>query len=221
VQGVHVAGLSGRIGAQGNRLTISEFKGRAGKGTVSADGNIDLWAPGVPINLAINAKNARLVASNLMTVDGDATLKLTGQLGSHVNLIGTVRIDDGEVNLPENLPRNVAVLDVRRKGQTYSPAPKSSAPLIGLNVTVTSPGRLFVRGRGQVDGSNARPDVRGGFTMRRGEFAIAGQTLNFTSGRLGFDGASVSGSLDPSLNFVAESTSGSVTAKLEITGYAS
>ena len=230
VQGVHVAGLSGRIGAQGNRLTISEFKGRAGKGTVSADGNIDLWAPGVPINLAINAKNARLVASNLMTVDGDATLKLTGQLGSHVNLIGTVRIDDGEVNLPENLPRNVAVLDVRRKGRTYSPAPRSNAPLIGLNVTVTSPGRLFVRGRGleaevsgsvQVDGSNARPDVRGGFTMRRGEFAIAGQTLNFTSGRLGFDGASVSGSLDPSLNFVAESTSGSVTAKLEITGYAS
>jgi translocation and assembly module TamB len=229
-QGVHVAGLSGRITAQGNRITISEFKGRAGKGTVSAEGNIDLWAPGTPLNLAINASNARLIASNLMTADGDATLKLTGQLDSHVNLIGNVRIDDGEVNLPETLPRNVAVLDVRRKGQTYSPPPKSKAPVIGLNVTVTSPGRLFVRGRGleaevsgrvQVDGSNVRPEVRGGFTMRRGELSIAGQTLNFTSGRLGFDGASVSGSLDPSLNFVAESTSGSVTAKLEVTGYAS
>jgi translocation and assembly module TamB len=230
VQGIHVAGLSARIAAQGNRIAISEFKGRAGKGTVSADGNIDLWAPGTPVNLAINAKNARLLASNLMTVDGDATLKLTGQLGSHVNLIGTVRIDDGEVNLPETLPRNVAVLDVRRKGQKYAPPPKSKAPVIGLNVTVTSSGRLFVRGRGleaevsgrvRVEGSNVRPEVRGGFTMRRGEFAIAGQTLNFTSGRLGFDGASVSGSLDPSLNFVAESTSGSVTAKLEVTGYAS
>jgi translocation and assembly module TamB len=230
VQGVHVAGLSARVVAQGNRIVISEFKGRAGKGTISADGNIDLWAPGVPLNLAINAKNARLLAGNLMTVDGDATLKLTGQLASHVNLIGTVRIDDGEVNLPETLPRSVAVLDVRRKGQKHSPPPKSSAPVIGLNVTVTSPGRLFVRGRGleaevsgrvQVGGSNAEPEVRGGFTMRRGEFSIAGQTLNFTSGRLGFDGAGVSGSLDPSLNFVAESTSGSVTAKLEVTGYAS
>lgn len=230
VQGVHVAGISARIVAQGNRITISEFKGRAGKGTVSADGNIDLWAPGVPVNLAINASNARMLAGNLMTVDGDATLKLTGQLASHVNLIGTVRIDEGEVNLPETMPRNVAVLDVRRKGQKYSAPPKSKAPVIGLDVTVTSPGRLFVRGRGleaevsgrvHVEGSNVRPEVRGGFNMRRGEFAVAGQTLNFTSGRLGFDGASVSGSLDPSLNFVAESTSGSVTAKLEVTGYAS
>jgi translocation and assembly module TamB len=165
-----------------------------------------------------------------MSVDGDATLKLTGQVQDHVNLIGTVRIDDGEVNLPETLPGSVAVLDVRRKGQKYAPPPKSKSPVIGLNVTVTSPGRLFVRGRGldaevsgrlRVEGTNTRPNVTGGFNMRRGELSIAGQTLNFKSGRLGFDGAGLSGSLDPSLNFVAESTSASVTAKLEVTGYAS
>lgn len=230
VQGIHLAGLSGHVSAHGNKITITDLKGRAGKGTVSADGDIDLWSPGMPVNLAINAKDARLLAGTLMTVDGDATLKLTGQAQSHVNLIGSVRIDDGEVNLPETLPGSVAVLDVRRKGQKYSPPPKSKSPVIGLNVTVTSPGRLFVRGRGleaevsgriHVEGTNIRPNVTGGFTMRRGELSIAGQTLNFTSGRLGFDGVGVANSLDPSLSFVAESTSASVTAKLEVTGYAS
>jgi len=230
VQGIHLAEVSGRISAQGDKITITELKGRAGHGTVSAQGDIDLWSPGMPINLEINAKDARLLAGNLMTVDGDATLKLTGQMQSHVNLIGSVRIADGEVNLPETLPGSVAVLDVRRKGQKYSPPPKSKSPVIGLNITVTSPGRLFVRGRGleadvsgqvSVEGTNVQPNVKGGFTMRRGELSIAGQTLNFTSGRLGFDGVGVTNSLDPSLNFVAESTSASVTAKLEVTGYAS
>jgi len=230
VQGIHLADISAHVSAAGNKVTLTDFKARAGKGTVSAEGNIDLWTPGMPVTLAINAKDARFISSNLMTIDGDATLKLSGQAQSHVNLIGDVRIDDGEINLPETMPGNVAVLDVRRKGQKHQPPPERKAPVIGLNLTVTSSGRLFVRGRGleaelsgriRVDGSNAAPDVRGGFTMRRGEFALAGQTLNFTSGRLGFDGAGVSNSLDPSLNFVAESTSGSVTAKLEVTGYAS
>jgi len=230
VQGVHVTALSGRIVASGNRISLSEFTGRAGKGTVAASGDIDVWAPGIPVNLAITAKNARLLSGNMMTVDADATLKLSGAAQSRVELAGTIRLDDGEVNLPETMPQSVAVLDVRRKGDVSAPSPARQGPVIGLNLTITSPGRLFVRGRGleaevsgriRVAGDTARPDVSGGFTMRRGEFSLAGQTLNFTSGRLSFDGASGGGTLDPALNFTAESTSGSVTAKLEVTGYAS
>ncbi len=230
VQGIHIADLSGDISAQGDKITITQLKGRAGHGTISADGDIDLWAPGMPVKLSITATNARLLASALMTIDANATLKLTGQAQSHVNLIGNIQIGSGEVNLPETMPRTVAVLDVRRPGQAFLPPPPSAAPLIGLDVTVNSSGRLFVRGRGldaevggklHVEGSNIRPNVIGGFDMRRGELSVAGQTLSFTSGRLGFDGAGLGGSLDPSLNFVAQSTSGSVTAKLEVTGYAS
>ncbi|HVP84406.1 MAG TPA: translocation/assembly module TamB domain-containing protein [Rhizomicrobium sp.] len=230
VQGVHLSDIAAHIAAQGNKITLTDFKAKAGKGTIDAKGDIDLWTPGMPVSLAINANNARFIASNLITADGDATLKLAGEAGSHVNLIGDIRIDDGEVNLPESLPRNVAVLDVRRKGQKHAPPPERKGPVIGLGLTVTSPGRLFVRGRGldaevsgrvRVGGTTDEPDMRGAFNMRRGELSIAGQTLNFTSGKIGFDGAGVSRSLDPSLDFVAESTSGSVTAKLEITGYAS
>jgi translocation and assembly module TamB len=56
--------------------------------------------------------------------------------------------------------------------------------------------------------------------MRRGTFSVAGQTLTFTRGRVGFDGYGLSGKLDPTINFEADSTGNGVTATLAITGYA-
>ena len=54
--------------------------------------------------------------------------------------------------------------------------------------------------------------------MRRGQFSLAGQTLNFTSGEVGFDG---SGKIDPTLNFLATSSNAHRYRQLAVTGYAS
>ena len=62
------------------------------------------------------------------------------------------------------------------------------------------------------------PQPLGSFTMRQGNFSIAGQTLTFTKGEVSFNGGSLT---DPSINFVASSTNGSVTAMLTISGTAS
>ncbi|MEP6830941.1 MAG: translocation/assembly module TamB domain-containing protein, partial [Rhizomicrobium sp.] len=50
---------------------------------------------------------------------------------------------------------------------------------------------------------------------------VAGQVLDFTTGKVSFDGGGVRSRLDPTLNFVAETTSGGVTATLTVSGYAS
>jgi translocation and assembly module TamB len=50
--------------------------------------------------------------------------------------------------------------------------------------------------------------------------SLAGETLNFTSGRVSFEGDSVAGKLDPAINFVAQTVSGGVTASLTVSGYA-
>jgi translocation and assembly module TamB len=57
--------------------------------------------------------------------------------------------------------------------------------------------------------------------MVRGSYTLGGQTLNFDNGSVTFDGSSVSGRLDPALNFRAHTESGGVTANLTVTGYAS
>ena len=57
--------------------------------------------------------------------------------------------------------------------------------------------------------------------MRRGTLTVAGQVLDFTTGKVSFDGSGVRNRLDPTLNFVAQTSSGGVTATLTVGGYAS
>ena len=91
------------------------------------------------------------------------------------------------------------------------------------------PQQVFVRGHGldaemggqlHLAGNSAALQVSGGFDLRHGNFSLAGQTLNFTSGRVAFDGYGLQSKLDPTLDFVAQSTANGVTATLNITGYA-
>ncbi len=57
---------------------------------------------------------------------------------------------------------------------------------------------------------------RAAFELRRGRFSLAGRTLDFTEGSIGFNGGSIT---DPALHLVATSTSGNVTATLTIGGH--
>src|SRR4029077_15224116 len=60
------------------------------------------------------------------------------------------------------------------------------------------------------------PSVSGGFEMIRGTFTLASSKLNFTSGKVSFNGAGLSGKIDPTLDFTAQHGS----ATLHITGLA-
>ncbi len=199
--------------------------GHAGKGTISATGSIGLAAP-QPVDLHVTMVNAKPLSSDRLTALLNADLLLRGQLEAKLDASGSITVQRADIQVPEKLPSSIAVLDVRVPGQK-PPPPPAPGPNIGLDVAVRSPGRIFVRGRGidaelqgdlHLGGTAAAPLVSGGFTMRRGTISVAGQTLTFTTGKVTFDG---SGKLDPTLDFVATSTSGNVTATLEVTGYAS
>jgi len=69
-----------------------------------------------------------------------------------------------------------------------------------------------------LQGTAATPVPSGGFTLRQGEFSLAGQTLTFNTGRISFNGGSLT---DPSLDFTATTSAGGVTATLTIGGTAS
>jgi translocation and assembly module TamB len=249
IQGVRVNDIAANIVAQGDTITIQKFEGRAGRGTISGSGTIALWATGTPLDLSVNLANAQPLSTDQFTAVLDARLKLTGKLSERLALAGSVRIARGEINIAESYPPQVAVLDVRRSGGCPTPLSTSGLPrhraiaengckpkapppslAVNLDLQVSAPSRIFVRGRGldaevsgniTVRGNSLSPAVTGAFTMRRGELSLAGQTLRFTSGRVSFDGQSLNGATDPSLDFAAETNSTNVTAKLAITGHAS
>jgi translocation and assembly module TamB len=228
--GLNLTDVEAAAEAHGSDIHLTKFTAKAGSGTISGAGTIYLAAPGTPVDITFKAANARPIASDLISVALDSEVKLEGHLSEGLRLTGQVRIRQGNINIPEKFPTEVATLNVRRGRQTALPPPPPSPARITLDLTVVSPGRTFVRGRGleaefegdlKIEGTTGAPRVLGALSMRRGTLSLAGTNLTFQSGRISFNGDALRERLDPSLDFVAQTEANGVTATLKVTGTAS
>ena len=227
--GAHLSDVEAQLQAAGDTVRIVSFTAHAGTGTVSASGTVGALAPDRPVNVTLTARNARPLATDLLTANLDLDLTLRGQASTRLDLAGKILVHHADINIPNALPPTVGVLDVRRPGQNAPPPPPAPPLVVGLDLAVDAPRAIFVRGRGleaevggqlRVGGTTAAPQISGGFDMRRGTFDLAGTSLTFTSGKVTFNGTGLRQKIDPLLDFEAESTSGGITAKLAVNGYA-
>jgi translocation and assembly module TamB len=110
----------------------------------------------------------------------------------------------------------------RARANDGTPTPNARPSVLRLNVGVTAPARIFVRGRGldaelggrvQLTGPVTDIQPVGGFQLVRGRLSILGQRITFDEGTV-----TLVGDLDPFLNFVARSQSGDVTVIITVTG---
>jgi translocation and assembly module TamB len=225
-QGVDLSRMTALIRAQGQDLVIESFNAAAGTGRIGIAGRIGALAPNIPLDLTVTARNAEPIQSDLLTARFDTDIHVSGAVTSGMQASGTVHILRAAINVPNSLPPNVAVLNVRRPGEKPPPPPAPPLP-IGLDLTLEAPRAIFVRGHGldaelggrlHIGGTLAALKPSGHFDMIRGTVSLVTTTLTFTSGQVGFDGGDIT---DPSLDFVAESVSSTVTATLAVTGYAS
>ena len=228
-QGVRLTALAGTLRAEGQTLRIVSMTGRAGSGTVSLGGSIGVLAPSIPVDLVVALRNARPLASDVITADLDADLTVRGAVATGLQAGGRVLVRRAELNVPKTLPASVVTLNVRRPGDKPR-APAAAGAPVALDLVIEAPNAVFLRGRGidaemagslRIRGTSTAPQVGGGLEMRRGTISVAGTTLNFSRGKIGFDGTGVTGKIDPTLDFAADSTAGGVTATLAITGYVS
>jgi translocation and assembly module TamB len=230
--GLSLTGVQGQLALAGDTVRVQRLVAQAGRGTVAIEGSVGVLAPGIPIDLRLIARNARPVQLDLIDVLGDADLRLAGRMAGRLDASGSVRFQRIDIRLPEQLPPTIAVLEVRERGSTRRPAtPERRAPSVGpldlgLDLRLSAPRAVFVSGRGvdaelggevQVRGTQADPQIDGGFNLLRGEYELIGQTLRFTRGRIGFEGAAVT---DPSLDLEARVTAAGSTAILAVQGTA-
>jgi translocation and assembly module TamB len=228
VQGAHLSNISAHLTGNHGTLRIESLTARAGPGELALTGQVGVLQPRLPLTLRLTAKKAQPVTSDILTANLDADLKVEGALRERIDVSGTMNVNRAVIGIPNALPSEVAVLDVRHPGQAPPPPPERKL-VIGLDLKLHAPRGILVQGRGlnaelggdlHIGGTNASPAVSGGFEMIRGAFALASTKLNFTSGRVSFNGAGLTGKIDPTLDFTAQTAVTDATATLHITGLA-
>jgi translocation and assembly module TamB len=227
-RGLSLTDMAATVSGTDGALKIDSFTARAETGTVSMTGTVGALQAGIPVDLRLTAFNAQPVTSTLITANINSNLHLVGLARERLDLDGKISVNRATIGIPNSLPPNVAVLDVRRRGQKPPAEPERSL-VIGLNIAVHAPREVLVKGRGldaelggdlQITGTTDAPVVEGALNLLRGSFSIAGNTLTFNSGRVSFDGADPKNKLDPSLDFTAQTVLSDTTATLTVTGLA-
>lgn len=245
LQGVRLTRLEARLAARGPELAIERFSAQTpGGGSLSASGNVRLDPEaGFPGSIRIEGKRAQLVANGLVTAVADLGLDLSGPLAQRPRVSGRIGVVSIEVAVPDRLPSSLrpvdgirhvnakgqaaARLEAQRKARAAAQRKGARAPAFdaALDIVVSAPGRVFIRGRGidaelggelRVGGTSASPVLNGGFDLRRGRLSVLSQRLDFSRGRVTF-----SGDVMPELDFVAETRAADVTARIIVSGQAS
>jgi translocation and assembly module TamB len=232
-EGVHLDHVNARlVGGQGV-LRIASLTARAGPGQLSATGTVGVLQPGMPVHISLTADRIQPITNDILTANLNAHLQVAGTMRKRLDLTGTIHVNHASISIPNGFPPSVATLDVIRPGQKPQPVATATPPLvIALALTLDAPAAIFVQGRGldaqlggqlNVSGTSDSPQVNGGFSMIRGTFSLAGTSLNFTSGKVSFNGQGLKGGIDPTLDFVAQSSvtyNGPTTVTLHVTGFA-
>ncbi|KAF2989630.1 translocation/assembly module TamB domain-containing protein [Methylocystis sp. MJC1] len=238
LNGVSLAKISGRIEGRGRDLTIDGLTAQtknggriavAGKVTVAPDA-------GMPGSIRIGANNAQLAATDIVSSTGDLDLTISGALARNPKISGKVNLDSMDVSIPDRLPANLKPLP----GSTHIDAKGFAAQMLALekkqqekasrksgfdaalDLALSAPNKIFVRGRGidaefggdlKISGTIQKPNAQGGFELRRGKMQLLTQRIDLTRGKLTF-----AGGLTPALDFEAETTASDITAKIDVTG---
>jgi translocation and assembly module TamB len=232
VRGVNLSNINAEVEGSEGTLQIKSFKATAASGTVAMTGSVGVLQPGIPVDLKITASKAQPVAGSIVTANLDADLSIRGKARERIDLSGKIRVNRATIGIPDALPPDVAVLDVRRRGQRAPPP--AGKLVIALDMTINAPRQILVQGRGldaelggsvHIGGTLDAPLVSGGFDLQRGTLSIGGTRLNLQTvppGRVSFDGAGLKRTIDPTLDFTAESkvASTGTDVTLHISGHA-
>lgn len=234
--GVTLTEITAAITAEGQRLNLTRFAARTpGSGVLGGSGMLDLGKPRLPFDFRLNANAARPVNSDLGTATLDGALTLAGEALGDSRLTGKLLVQRAELRIPDRLPPSIRTLPgMRERGQrppgvqalappAGSAAPEASLPPIALDLTITAPRAIFLRGRGldaelggelQVGGTLAAPQLAGGFMLRRGTLSVLDRRLDLSRANVTFD----AGGVMPNLDVLATSRAEEVEVNVAVEG---
>jgi translocation and assembly module TamB len=237
LRGVRIEAIAGRFLAQGDVLGIERLSASTPNGgTLQATGRITLDpAAGFPADIRLTGTRAQLVSDTLMAVVANLSTTLSGPLLTAPRLAGQVELVSVEIDIAGGLsgfqgplpgtrhvkppPEARALLALEQRSRAERIGPPFA---VALDLALNAPDSIHVRGRGlnatlggrlRLAGTSAAPVPTGAFLLRQGALSLPGRRIDITQGSILF-----AGDLRPTLDFIAESQAGGVTARIAVTG---
>ncbi|RKT34266.1 autotransporter secretion inner membrane protein TamB [Roseovarius halotolerans] len=229
--------IGGGISLSGSQAQL-DLRATGGEGgEIILRGPIGLTPP-YPADLAVVL--AALVQSDpdLYRTAVGGRLSVAGPLTGGAQVSGDLVLGPTEIRIPSSDIANVGllpqirhrndspeVIETRRRAGLIREESTAEAPALGLDITVSAPNRIFVRGRGldaELGGNltlrGTTNDVipSGTFALQRGRLDILGRRLELTEGLIDLRGA-----FDPYLRFVAQTEADDTSVNVIIEGLAS
>lgn len=211
------------------KLTADDKSG----GALSARGGVVLsGGSGPTADLAAKLTSFRIASRDEAVVTASGEVAVAGPLAAP-KVTGRLRVDKADCRIPDSVPPSVTRLRVvnvngtRDRGRPAPARPEAPALPIPLDIEVTMPGQVFVRGHGldsewrgklHIAGTSAAPAITGTLDAVRGTFDLLGKTFRLTRGDIAFDGGD---KFDPRLDIATEVAASDITAQAVIGGRAS
>ncbi|MBN2905865.1 MAG: translocation/assembly module TamB domain-containing protein [Rhodobacteraceae bacterium] len=235
--GLALSDLGGRVDLAGGQARLA-LTGTLGGGRVELSGPVTLTSP-FQGDLSLRLVRAALRDPQLYDTTLDGQLSIAGPLTGGALISGEIALGRTEVLVPSGgagasgaIPQithrgaPAAVQATRaRAGLTDSRGGGGDGRAYPLNLLISAPSQVFVRGRGldaelggrlRLRGTTAAVTPEGQFSLIRGRLDILAKRFTLTEGQIALQGA-----LDPYLRFVAETRDTDVTTQVVIEGSAS
>ena len=201
-----------------------------GDGEISLSGGVDFGGDELMVmDLQANFRKARLIRRDELNAVASGELALRGTAARR-EINGRLEVEEAEIRLVGGLPPSVVEIAVEETGTPPAGAAKAPAPVkpsrTDLNLEISMPKRIFVRGRGldsewggelKVTGTTTSPRIQGALQPLRGRYDFAGKIFNLRKGSITFAG---SDEIDPLLDLSAEREVTDLTAIIHVTGTA-
>lgn len=236
-QGIALSDVDLRATLSGARAELSASAAVDRGGRVTVTGPVTLQPPFAG-SLAAVLQGVVLTDPELFTTTANGRLTIDGPLTGGALIAGAVTLGTTEVQVPSSsvsatgpipvithVNEPDAVRDTRGRARLIpgvNGARRGGGPGYSLDLTVSAPTRIFIRGRGidaelggQVRLTGTTRDVlpAGQFALIRGRLDILGQRLRLTEGE-----AQLQGAFSPYLRLVAQAEAGEYTVFVTLSG---
>lgn len=233
--GTLIRNLDLSVNADASRVMRIEATGNDGaSGTLAVNGSIGL-GEGSQVEATVKVDDAVLVRQDQLTVQASGDISYV-DTAEKKRIDGSVDTSRVLLSLNEAMPPSVVDLKVVQiysdtdaaaaKERQETIPPKTGQPTV-LDLKVTMPRRVFVRGRGlesewsgdlRVLGTTDQPRLEGSINLVRGTFNFADRVFRLTRGDIEFDGGR---EIDPRVNLVAQYDGNDASAVIAVSGRAS